>query len=313
MNSKKWDVVVLGGINTDYIISADHLPSAGQTVQGKLFCIHAGGKGANQAVAAARLGAKVALIGRVGDEPRGRDLLRGLRKEKINLDHVTRDQRTATGAAIIAVDSTGEKQITAALGANHTMPLQQIRDSARIIAEARVLLMQFEAPLPCVMLAAKIAKKHGTRVVLDPAPPTQFPSTLYKFLDVIRPNSDEAEKLTGIKVQNRAEVRTAAMKLLRKGVGIVAMESGDGGDLILTQSEEHFFPRLKVKTVDATGAGDAFAGAFAVGLAQALSLREIGQLANATAALSTTKLGAQEALPNRKEIDKLLRKISFAL
>ena len=201
MNSKKWDVVVLGGINTDYIISANHLPSAGQTVQGKFFCIHAGGKGANQAVAAARLGAKVALIGRVGDEPRGCDLLRRLRKEKINLDHVTRDQRTSTGAAIIAVDSTGEKQITAALGANHTMPLKQIRDSARIIAEARVLLMQFEAPLPCVMLAAKIAKKHGTRVILDPAPPTQFPSALYKFLDVIRPNSDEAEKLTGIKVR----------------------------------------------------------------------------------------------------------------
>jgi ribokinase len=300
--NKKWDVVVLGGINTDYLIRSETLPTPGQTVQGNLFCVRSGGKGANQAVAAARLGAKVALIGRVGDEPRGKGLLRGLRQEKIDLSHVSLDPKTPSGAAIISIDAHGEKQISAALGANHTMRAKQIHDAAEVIASARVLLMQFEAPIACVLLAAKIAKKHGTKVILDPAPPTPIPTELFELLDVIRPNSDEAEKITGQKVCNREDARAAARILLKRGIQIVALESGDGGDLVITNDQEYFLPRLKVKTVDATGAGDAFAGAFAVGLAEDLPLSEIGRLANATAALSTTRVGPQEALPTRRQV-----------
>jgi ribokinase len=306
MDAKKWDVVVLGGINTDFMIRSDALPAPGQTVQGDLFCVRPGGKGANQAVAAARLGAKVALIGRVGNEPRGKELLSGLRKKGIDLRYVSVDPKAPSGAAIIAIDAHGEKQISAALGANYTMRLKHIREAAQLIASAKVLLMQFEAPMPCVVLAAEIARKHGTRVILDPAPPTKIPAKLFKLLDVIRPNSDEAEKITGRQIQNRNDARAAAKLLLKRGVQVVAMESGDGGDLILTETEEHYLPRLKVKTVDATGAGDAFAGAFAVGLAEGLPLPRICQLANATAALSTTKVGAQEALPTRRKVANLI-------
>src|SRR5690606_33339527 len=141
-----------------------------------------------------------------------------------------------------------------------------------------------------------------------PAPPREIPDELFPLLDLIRPNSDEAGQITGVRVRDRKSARKAGQNLLERGVRIVAMESGDGGDLILTRDEELFFPRLKVETVDATGAGDAFAGAFAVGLAEELPLEQIGRLANATAALSTTRLGAQEALPTRAQVERFLRR-----
>jgi ribokinase len=308
-SKKNFDVVVLGGINTDYIIRGDRLPTPGQTVVGDTFEIHSGGKGANQAVAAARLGAKVALIGRVGSDAQGKNLLAALEAEKINLDQVIVDKHYATGAALISVDASGEKQISAAPGANQAISLRQVRQAATLIASARVLLMQFEAPMPSVCLAARIAKKHGVLVALDPAPPApRVPKELFYQLDLIRPNSDEARQITGRAIFNREDARKAAILLLNKGVRIVSIEAGSGGDLILTRDEEIFLPRLKVKTIDATGAGDAFAGAFAVGLAEGLPLRETARLANATAALSTTKIGAQEALPSRATVQTLLRK-----
>ncbi|MGN6387318.1 MAG: ribokinase [Verrucomicrobiota bacterium] len=310
---KKFDVVVLGGINTDYIIRGDDLPRPGQTIEGDSFQVHPGGKGANQAVAAARLGAEVAFIGRVGVDERGTELLKRLKEEGIDVQHVTQDKRAPTGAAIIAIDKLGEKQISAAPGANQTMNVRQIRAAADLIASAKVLLMQFESPMDCVCLAARIARKHGVKIVLDPAPARRVPKELFYSLDVIRPNSDEAEQITGRKVHTRDDAQRAARALLKKGVRIVAIEAGDGGDLIATEEEEIYLPRLRVKTVDATGAGDAFAGAFAVGLAEELPLRQIGRLANATAALSTTKIGAQEALPKRKAVEQLIGKLSTAL
>jgi len=307
-----FDVVVLGGSNTDYIIRGDHLPLPGQTVQGDSFQSHPGGKGANQAVAAARLGARVALIARIGGDQRGQDLLERLREEDIDVSHVTIDKKYPTGAAIIAIDKSGEKQISAAPGANATMATRQVRAAAELIRSAKVLLMQFESPMKCVCLAARIARKHGVQIVLDPAPAQRVPKELFYSLDVIRPNSDEAEQITGRKIFSRDDAQRAARALLKKGVRIVAIEAGDSGDLVVTEDEEFYLPRLKVKTVDATGAGDAFAGAFAVGLAEGLELRNIGRLANATAALSTTKIGAQEALPKRKAVEQFLGKLSTA-
>ena len=149
------------------------------------------------------------------------------------------------------------------------------------------------------------------RVALDPAPPREIPDELFPLLDLIRPNSDEACQITGVRVRDRVSARKAARKLLDRGVRIVAMESGDGGDLVLTRDTEHFFPRLRVETVDSTGAGDAFAGAFATGLAEGLPLEECGRLANATAALSTTKLGAQEGLPTRKQVEQFLKRKQY--
>lgn len=302
-----FDVVVLAGLNTDFLIRSEKLPKPGQTVRGESFYQGTGGKGANQAVAAARLGSRTAVIGRVGNDARGRELVAGLREKKVDVSCISFDPRAPSGAAIIAVDREGEKQITAALGANMCLKPGHLRTAERLIANSRVMLMQFETPIETVCAAARLARKHGLLVALDPAPPREIPEELFPLLELIRPNSDEAGQITGVLVKNRNSARKAGRKLLEKGVRIVAMESGDGGDLIMTLDEELFFPRLKVKTVDATGAGDAFAGAFAAGLAEGLPLERIGRLANAAAALSTTRIGAQEALPTRRQVERFLR------
>jgi ribokinase len=307
-NAKKsWDVVVLGGINTDFVVRAERLPTPGQTAEGFAFYSGPGGKGANQAVAAARLGARVALIGSVGTDKRGRELLRGLRANAVNVRHVRLDPKRQSGAAIIAVDRSGEKQISVAMEANLGVTVEQVNRAEKLIAGARVLLMQLEVPMSAVLRAAALAKKYGTKVILDPAPPAPIPDRLFALLDVIRPNRDEAEQITGVRIDTRLDARKAARTLLKKGVAAVPMESGSEGDLLVTSEEEFLTPRFRVKTVDATGAGDAFAGAFAVGLAEGLELGEIARLASATAALATTKLGAQEALPTRKKVERLLR------
>ena len=299
-------VVVLGGINTDYVVRAKKLPEPGQSVLGEPLFVGPGGKGANQAVVAARLGAKVALIGRVGDETRGRELVRGLRKEGIDIGQISFDAKTATGAAIISVDASGEKQISAGLGANLTLKPKNVREARDWIARAKVLLINFETPMNCVLEAARIAAKHRVKVVLDPAPPTKVSSALLKLVHAIRPNSDEAEQLTRIKVVDRSSAQRAARILLKRGVQVVAVQAGNAGDLIVSAQEEIFAPRIKVKAVDATGAGDAFAGAFAVALAEGMDLISTARFANAAAALATTKLGAQDGMPRRGEVNQML-------
>lgn len=299
--------MVLGGINTDFVIKGERLPQPGQTVPGHTYYSGPGGKGANQAVAASRLGAKVALIGRVGADGRGRELLQGLRANRVHVNLVSLDPRAPTGAAIIAVDSEGEKQISVAPAANLRVTVQQIDAAEELIASARVLLMQFEVPIAAVLRAAGLAKKHGTKVILDPAPPMDIPRELFALIDVIRPNRHEAEQITGRKIRNWADARLAARALLKRGVKIVAMEAGTEGDLVVTANEEIVIPRFKVKAIDATGAGDAFAGGFVVGLAEGLPLREAARLASATAALATTKVGAQEALPTKRQVLRLLK------
>src|SRR5688572_18104545 len=181
-------IVVLGGINTDYVVRSKALPRPGQTVLGEDLFTGPGGKGANQAVAAARLGAKVALIGRVGDEERGHELVHGLCCENVDTRFVSFASRRPSGAAIIAVAASGEKQISAAPGANLTLTENQVRKAEELIAKADVLLAQFETPVSCVLLAARMARKHGVKVVLDPAPPTRFPKELFRLLYAIRPN-----------------------------------------------------------------------------------------------------------------------------
>lgn len=312
MKAKRFDIVVLGSINTDYVVRGGRLPEPGQTVLGDSFYTGAGGKGANQAVTAARLGGRVALIGRVGNESRGRELVQSLAGEGVDIKHICFDTKTASGAAIIAVGRDGEKQISAAGGANLKVSLKQVRQAEGLIASARVLLMQFEIPIQSVVAAAKLARKHGIKVVLDPAPPLKIPRELFALVDVIRPNSDEAEKITGVKVRNQHSARKAARALLKRGVRIVAIQAGADGDMVITAEQEICLPRLKVKTVDATGAGDAFAGAFALALAEELPLEEAARLANATAALSTTKVGAQEGLPTRREVELFMHKKNVA-
>jgi ribokinase len=302
------DIVVLGGANTDYTVRTSKLPAPGATAQGDLFLIEQGGKGANQAVAAARLGARVAFIARIGQDSRGDAMLARLHKEGVDTRYVVYDPDAPTGAAVIQVDAAGEKQIAAAPNANGNLSVADV-ERAHIIEQARVLLCQLETPLEGVLAAARRAHAAGAQIVLDPAPPAELPGELLQLLTVIKPNRNEAEALTGIQSKDRAAARKAAEQLRSRGVKAVAIQAGDAGDLLVWADGECWLPRIAVDSVDATGAGDAFAAALAVALAEDKSWPEAGRLASAAAALTTTKLGAQPALPRRAEVTALLDKV----
>jgi ribokinase len=301
-----FDIIVVGGINSDFVLRGERVPDPGETVVMADFFQGPGGKGANQAVAAARLGARVAMIGCIGNDDRGQAVIRNLREEGVETRFVAR-AKTFTGAALILVDRSGEKSIGACMGANAKLSAAHVRAAAKAFENCKVLLMQFEAPDAPLLAVAKLAKRAGAKVVLDPAPPRKLPNGLIELLDVIRPNSSEAEFLTGIKVKDQASARRAAEALMKRGAGAVALQAGNDGDLFVWPGGEKYLPHYKVKAVDATGAGDAFAAALAVGLAEGRSMAEAGRMGSATAALKMLKLGAQAGLPTRRALNKFLR------
>ena len=295
----RYDVVVVGKANVDYLVRGPRLPRPGQSVNGEQFQVAPGGKGANQAVGAARLGARVALIARVGNDVRGDSVVEALITEGVEIDYLVRDPSAFTGVALCQVGRNGEKQILSAAGANARLTAEDVRAAADALRSARVVLLQLGVPLPAVAEAVRIGRAAGGRVVLDPGPPAPITDDLLAQIDVIRPNSSEALALTGVEVTGRESARDAAAALLRRGVGAVAVQAGEAGDLLSWNEGELWLPRFEVARLDATGAGDAFASAFAVALAEGRSLPEAGPFASAAAALATTVLGAQASLPKR--------------
>jgi len=296
------DVVVIGGVNTDYVIRGERLPHRGETLQGEVFQEGPGGKGANQAVAIARLGCRVELIARLGEDGRGEAIRRQLAAEGVDVTRIQRDRHAATGVALIMVDRSGEKQILTAPGANQRLTEADIHNVKERVQSARVLLTQLEVPVPAVTLGLRLARAVGAKTVLDPAPAVPLSPDILQLVDVIRPNASEAETLTGVPVRDRSSAAAAARILLDRGVGAAIVQAGKAGDLLLTPGEERFLPRFSVESVDATGAGDAFAAALATGLAEGRPLTEAAELGSAAAALATTKLGAQAGLPHRAEL-----------
>jgi ribokinase len=301
-----YDVVVVGKANMDYLARGPRLPVPGQSVNGDAFQEAAGGKGANQAVGAARLGARVALVARIGQDARGDAILRALGAEGIDLRHVSRDPAEHSGVALCQVGASGEKQILSAAGANRRLTAALVREAAQALSTARVVLCQLGVPLEAVEEAVRIGRAGGAKIMLDPGPPAPLPDELIAQLDLIRPNTSEAESLTGICVRDRPSARSAAYHLLRRGARAAAVQAGELGDVLIAQGLELWLPRFEVKRVDATGAGDAFASAFAVCLAEGKPLEEAGPFASAAAALATTVLGAQASLPTREAVLRLL-------
>lgn len=301
VNERNLDVLVIGGANTDFLVRGPTLPAPGSTVEGEIFQEAPGGKGANQAVAAARLGARVAFLGRVGADDRGTAVLTRLRSEHVSIQHVTVDLWAPTGVALVMVGADGEKLIMTAPGANRHLTAQDLARAGELIARARVLLIQLELPLPVIEAAIHRARAAGARVVLAPAPARELTDALLQEVEVIRPNAAEAEVLTGIKVTDIASAMRAAEDLLRRGVA-AAVVGAPGGNLLVSSEFEEWFPHLSVRAVDATGAGDAFAAALAVSMARGEDLRSAAQFATAAAALKTTRLGAQAGLPTREEV-----------
>jgi ribokinase len=297
-----WDIVVLGGANTDFLVRGPRLPGPGETLQGELFDEAPGGKGANQAVAAARLGSRVGFVGRIGDDARGAVLLKRLVVEGIGTRYLRRDASAGTGVALVMVDERGEKQIFAVPQANARVGRDDLKAAAPAIRGARVLLVQLEVPIEVVEEAVVLAREAQVKVVLDPAPARPLPERLLRHVDVIRPNAQEAQILTGIQVRDFTSARAAADAFLAQGAGAAIVAAGDEGDLLLSSEGEQRLPHHRVPSVDATGAGDAFAAAIAVALAEGASLLDAARFGSAAAALKTTKVGAQAGLPTREEV-----------
>ena len=300
--SGPYDVVVVGKANVDYLVRGPRLPQPGQSVSGEQFQVAPGGKGANQAVGAARLGARVTLIARVGKDPRGDSVVEALLQEGVDIEYLVRDSSAFTGVALCQVGGNGEKQILSAAGANGRLTAEDVRAAAGVLGSARVVLLQLGVPLPAVAEAIRLGRSRGARVVLDPGPPAPLPDELLAQIDVIRPNCSEALALTGVQVTGRESAREAAAELLRRGVGAAAVQAAEDGDLLSWKEGELWLPRFDVARLDATGAGDAFASALAVALAEGRSLKEAGPFASAAAALATTVLGAQASLPRRADL-----------
>jgi len=297
-------VAVVGSSNTDMVIRSPRLPRPGESVVGGGFYMAAGGKGANQAVAAARAGAKVTLIARVGQDLFGDEAVAGFRREGIDCRWIARDPEAASGIALILVDREGENLISVALGANLRMATTDVDRAADAIAGAGALVVQLEVPLAAVRRAVAVAHEHGVPVILNPAPapPRPLPKALLRRVDYLVLNETEMDVLAG------SGDLGAAAKLLDLGVSHVVLTRGKQGVAVLDDpTDPLLIPGHRVKSVDAVGAGDAFVGTFATFLADGRPMAEALALANAAAALSVTRKGAQPSMPTRKQILSFLR------
>ena len=287
------------------VVRVPRLPGAGETVLGGDFRQLAGGKGANQAVAAARAGGMVAMVGCVGDDQRGRDAVEVLRGDGVEVSQIHRLSTAASGVALIVVDAGGQNSIAVAPGANARLTPAIVRQAEPLIAAAEVVLVQLEVPLDAVVETARIAAGHGVRVILDPAPAQPLPDALWRHLALITPNVTEAAALTGREIRDQADARAVAGILLERGVESAIVTLGADGVLVATRQTKTMIAGLAVEAVDTTAAGDTFAGALAARLAEGADLLDASRFANAAAAMAVTRMGAQSSVPTRDEITRL--------
>ena len=301
-------IVVVGSSNTDMVIRTERIPGPGETVLGGEFTMAAGGKGANQAVAAARLGAQVTLVARVGADLFGDGALEGLSKEGIDTRYVTVDPEAASGIALIFVDADGENSIGVAPGANARLSPDDVRRAQQAIEGAHVLLLQLEIPLDTAACAAELAHRAGVQVILNPAPaPTgPLPAGLLNCVDILTPNESEAGALAGMWVADLPGAKDAAQSLINQGVGKVIITLGAKGALVVSSEVQQLVPGYPVEAVDTTAAGDAFNGGLAVALAAGKGLLDAVRFANGCGALAATRLGAQPSLPSLDEVASLM-------
>lgn len=299
-------LLVIGSLNMDLVAYTDRLPKHGETVLGSDFHTFPGGKGANQAVAAARLGADVTMLGKVGRDDFGDSLVQNLGANGVDTSRVLRDPAAPTGTAAITVESSGQNTIVVVPGSNFQLAPEDILAHRDLIGESDILLMQLEVPLATVQKAAEIARSVGVRVILNPAPARELPEELLTLVDVLVPNETEAAMLSGIMVQTPEDLRAAAGVLQRKGVEQVLITLGAEGALLVDSAQERQIKAYPVKAVDATAAGDAFIGAYAAALAQGLPPGDALRWSAAAGALAVTRKGAQSSLPSRKELEQFL-------
>jgi ribokinase len=296
-------ICVVGSSNIDLTFRTSRLPRPGETMVGQSFHLGFGGKGGNQAVMAARLGARVSMVSKVGRDVFGEQAIANYRTEGIDITHLLVDEQRSTGVAGITVDDAARNCILIVPGANEALSPTDVRAAAGAIESAAVLLCQFEVPVETTWEALRIARAVGMRTILNPAPAVAFPDELLALGDLCVPNETEIEALTGLPATTLSQAEAAARALQRRGAATVLVTLGDRGVLLRSGESSEHMPALPVQAVDSSGAGDAFLGSLAVFLAEGRSLNEAVKRANAVAALSVTRLGTQTSFPRRAEVD----------
>lgn len=305
--AKRAKVVVIGSSNTDMAVKTPRIPAPGETVLGGDFMMTSGGKGANQAVAAARLGAEVTLVARVGTDVFGDRTVANIGAAGVNTKHIVRDSRAASGVALICIAEDGQNSIVVAGGANNRLAPEDV-DAARPALEAAdVVALQFETPLNTVAYAIRLAKELGKKIIVNPAPARSLPEGFLKGVDVITPNEMEAAMLLGLAPDEPLDGADAAKRLLVLGVGAAVVTLGAEGAVSGTRGRVQQIPGKRVTAIDTTAAGDCFTGALACALGEGQELGPAISFANAAAALSVTRLGAQTSMPTRAEVEALIQ------
>ncbi len=297
-------VIVMGSSNTDMVIQSEHLPVPGETILGGRFERVSGGKGANQAVAAARLGAEVAFIGKVGDDLFGQQAIQGLQSDEINTSYTTIKTKCASGIALIMVDQAGENCISVASGANNEISIEDIDGAHEFFECGNVLLTQLEVPVKIVSYTISKAKQAEMLTILNPAPAATLSDELLSQVDIITPNQSEAKLLTNIEVIDVVSAQRAATSLRAKGIDTVIITMGQQGSYVLSEEMDEIIPAIEVTAKDTTAAGDTFSGALACALAENNDLREAINFATKAAAISVTRFGAQPSCPTLDDVLK---------
>ena len=303
MTANSNPIFVIGSINTDMVAMTEVLPSPGETVMGREFMMTAGGKGANQAVAAARMGGDVTMIGRLGNDVFAEQSIKRLKSENINCEFITKDTEKSSGVALISVDQNGENHIVVAPGANETLTKERLGSVLSQIPDNAIVMMQLEIPLESVVSVIEFCKKSNKKIILDPAPAKNLTPEFTKSLYMITPNETEATAMTGVKIKDLRDVKKAAIKLLGSGSQYVLITMGANGVYLASQNDEfEYIPSPKVTTIDSTAAGDCFNGTLAVSLSQGLSVFEAAKKACRAASISVTRKGAQDSMPFINEL-----------
>ena len=302
-------IIVIGSLNMDLVVTTPRHPKMSETILGTSFETFPGGKGANQAIAASRLGAQVGMIGKTGNDPFGQVLRENLIANHVDDHGVKVNSQGSSGVALITVDQNGMNSIIVVPGANATLTTSDLDELENVLSNANLILLQLEIPLETAWYAIRLARKHNIPVMLNPAPAASIPDEVLSGLDYLVPNESELSLLTGLPTRSYPEIVAACQELLKKGVQRVILTRGAQGCYYLDKQTEILLPAFRVRSIDSTAAGDAFIGGFATALVNKADTLNALQQASAAGALAVTKAGAQISLPSRKEMDEFLTTI----